>query len=167
MKWLYRHLYRKEKGFTLVELMMVIIILAILTGIAVPSYMVLRDRARTAAAKAELMNIATALGIYEADYGGYPVAGELVEELEGLGTGVSGNTTAYMDPVPITDDWGIGYAYFPGGTISGVTGLNSEYIIVSGGPDMVVDTLAHGTIADDDIGVINGQLHNKDFVEKK
>jgi len=31
MKWLYRNLYRKKKGFTLVELMVVIIILAVLT----------------------------------------------------------------------------------------------------------------------------------------
>ena len=49
MKKLYRRLYSREEGFTLVELMIVIIILAILTAIAVPSYMVLRNRARVAA----------------------------------------------------------------------------------------------------------------------
>ena len=46
MKWFYRHLNKKEKGFTLVELMVVIIILAVLTGIAIPSYLALRNRAR-------------------------------------------------------------------------------------------------------------------------
>ena len=72
MKWLYRHLHKKEKGFTLVELMVVIIILAVLTGIAIPSYLALRNRARIQATRAEMQNIGTAIAIYEADMGVYP-----------------------------------------------------------------------------------------------
>jgi type II secretion system protein G len=104
MKWLYRHLYRKEKGFTLVELMIVIIILAILTGIAVPSYMVLRNRAREVAAKAELTNIATALEMYMADLGSYPATtfAVMAPLLEAGG---------YMNTVPTTDAWGALYTY--------------------------------------------------------
>ena len=65
MRKFYRHLYKKEKGFTLVELMIVIIILAVLTGIAVPSYLALRNRARESATEAEMKNIATALELYK------------------------------------------------------------------------------------------------------
>ena len=107
MNWLYRHLYRNEKGFTLVELMIVIIILAILTGIAVPSYMVLRTRAREAAAKAELMNIATALEMYQVDKEAYPITS----------SGIAALAPVYMSVVPTTDPWGTApYAYDSDGT---------------------------------------------------
>ena len=75
MKWLYRHLHKKEKGFTLVELMVVIIILAVLTGIAIPSYLALRNRARNQATRSEMQNIGTAISIYEADIGSNPATG--------------------------------------------------------------------------------------------
>lgn len=105
MKWLCRNLYRKEKGFTLVELMIVIIILAILTGIAIPSYMVLRDRARTSAAQSELKNVATALEVYNADNEAYPDGADYATMAGQLETG------GYMDPVPLEDPWGDDYTY--------------------------------------------------------
>ena len=67
MKWFYNRIYRKDKGFTLVELMVVIIILAVLTGIAIPSYLALRNRARIQATRSEMQNIGTALELYSAD----------------------------------------------------------------------------------------------------
>lgn len=104
MNWLIKKLYRDKSGFTLVELMIVIIILAILTGIAVPSYMVLKDRARKAAAQSELKNIATALEMYYADEETYPCVNEWNTALENGG---------YMNPVKTTDPWGNadGYVY--------------------------------------------------------
>jgi type II secretion system protein G len=104
MKWLCRNLYRKEKGFTLVELMVVIIILAILTGIAIPSYLALRNRARTAAAQSEMKNIATALEVYNADNETYPAVATWNTDLQ---------TGGYMNPVPTTDPWNVvnGYVY--------------------------------------------------------
>lgn len=149
MKWLCRNLYRKEKGFTLVELMIVIIIIAVLTGIAVPSYLILRNRARSAAAGAELKNIATALGVFEADQEAYPATAKLVVELEGLaGAVLNTGGTVYMDPVPLNDDWGNAYTY-------GNTGLGTGYSIYSWGPD---GTDNSGAAASDDIVIIDGQL---------
>lgn len=54
-----------ERGFTLVELLVVIVILAILAAIAVPAYLTFRSSARTAAAKA---NVRTAIAAAEAWY---------------------------------------------------------------------------------------------------
>jgi len=108
MKWLYRHLYKKEKGFTLVELMIVIIILAILTGIAIPSYLVLRNRARTEAARSEMKNIGTALEMHNADLDAYPLTGVYPGALEA--------PTAYMVDVPVNDPWGVPYVYVSAGT---------------------------------------------------
>jgi len=122
MKWLYRNLYRKKKGFTLVELMVVIIILAILTAIAVPSYMALRNRARGTAAKAEMSSIATALELFNTDYDQYPPNDDfatVAAELEGTGT--INDTNAYMKDVPLNDPWGAGSPYTYDGDANGTT----------------------------------------------
>ena len=115
MKKLYRRLYSREEGFTLVELMIVIIILAILTAIAVPSYMVLRNRARVAAAQSEMKNIATALEMYNADQDAYPTgdATAMIAALQGPSVG---GGDPYMSPVPANDPWGNPYVYTSNGT---------------------------------------------------
>ncbi len=105
MKWLYRNLHKKEKGFTLVELMVVIIILAVLTGIAIPSYLALRNRARIQATRSEMQNIGTAIAIYEADIG-LPATG-LAALTTALETEPVAGEGAYMSPVPQTDAWGV------------------------------------------------------------
>ncbi|HEY4695803.1 MAG TPA: prepilin-type N-terminal cleavage/methylation domain-containing protein [Candidatus Hydromicrobium sp.] len=131
MKWLYRNLYRKKKGFTLVELMVVIIILAVLTAIAIPSYMALRNRARTAAAQSEMKNIATALEVYNADEEAYPIGDfdVMVEALEG-DVAIEGDE--YMVDVPDLDPWGtVPYEYGSDGTTYTLT-------CASGTPDIVI-----------------------------
>jgi general secretion pathway protein G len=115
MKWFYNRIYRKDKGFTLVELMVVIIILAVLTGIAIPSYLALRDRAKIQATRSEMQNIATAIAVYEADIGSYPATtmAELIDALEADAVGGDG---AYMANVPENDAWGDAYTYTLTGT---------------------------------------------------
>ncbi|MCD4670171.1 MAG: prepilin-type N-terminal cleavage/methylation domain-containing protein [Actinomycetia bacterium] len=113
MKWFYNRMYKKEKGFTLVELMVVIIILAVLTGIAVPSYLALRNRAREQATRSEMLNIGTAIAIYEADTGHFPIAATMVLMIPML------ETPGYMTDVPSLDAWGTAYTYVsadPGAT---------------------------------------------------
>jgi general secretion pathway protein G len=141
MKWLCKNLYRDKEGFTLVELMIVIIILAILTGIAVPSYMVLRDRARIAAAQSELKNIATALEMYYADNNETYPATTFAAMTTALETG-GPDGAAYMNNVPDTDGWGNDYVY---------TLAAGVYTLQSYGPDGADE-------GDDDIEIINGEL---------
>ena len=131
MRKFYRHLYKKEKGFTLVELMIVIIILAVLTGIAVPSYLALRNRARESATESEMKNIATALELYMADVEVYPTAAT---------TAVIGK---YMNPVPTADKWAHGYVYVCADPFS-------TYTLTSLGVD--------GAVGGDDIVFTNGQM---------
>jgi len=125
--------------------MIVIIILAILTGIAVPSYLILRNRARVAAAQAEMRSIATALELYQADNETYPADAAWVADLEGdpLADPI---VPTYMENIPDEDPWGaIAYVY----AISG-TGTLAGYTLTCYGADGVVGT--------DDIVIINGQL---------
>jgi len=62
---------RNSKGFTLIELMVVIVIIGILAGIAVPRFMGAQDRARIGAAESDINAMRQALGLYEIDYSGY------------------------------------------------------------------------------------------------
>lgn len=60
----------KRGGFTLIELMIVIAIIAILAAILVPNFIRARAQGQVTACKSNLKNIATALEMYSTDYGG-------------------------------------------------------------------------------------------------
>jgi type IV pilus assembly protein PilA len=62
---------QSEKGFTLIEMLIVIIILGILLGIAVPAYLKFKDRANNAAAQANIRAMVPAVEAYNADNNGY------------------------------------------------------------------------------------------------
>lgn len=64
----------EERGFTLIEMMIVVAIIAILVAILVPNFMRARAQAQTAACEANLKEIATALELYQTDHQMYPTA---------------------------------------------------------------------------------------------
>jgi general secretion pathway protein G len=64
-----------ERGFTLIEMMIVVAIIAILVSILVPNFIRARAQAQTAACEANLKEIATALELYETDNDKYPSSG--------------------------------------------------------------------------------------------
>ncbi|MGB9498106.1 MAG: type IV pilin protein [Dissulfuribacterales bacterium] len=63
-----------HKGFTLVELMIVVAIIGILAAIAIPQFSAYRTRAFNTAADSDLRNVRTSLEAYYADNQGYPAA---------------------------------------------------------------------------------------------
>jgi general secretion pathway protein G len=70
-----------ERGFTLIELMVVIVILGILAGLIVPRIMGRPDEARRAKARIQLESVETALKLYKLDNGNYPTTEQGLQAL--------------------------------------------------------------------------------------
>lgn len=67
-----------EKGFTLIELMVVIAIIAVLVAIAIPAYMQATDNAKRKTSQANLRTIDGALNVYYAENGAWPTSADPV-----------------------------------------------------------------------------------------
>jgi general secretion pathway protein G len=64
--------HRKQAGFTLIELMVVVVIIAILAGLIIPRFMGETDKAKQAKAKMQIESLESALKMYKLDNGSYP-----------------------------------------------------------------------------------------------
>src|SRR4030042_5715339 len=96
-----------RNGFTLIELMLVIIIIGTLAAMVMPRFVGRTEQAKVAAAEADISsNIATALKLYEVDNGRFPTTEEGLDAL--LNKPVSAGTSwngPYLEREPI-DPWG-------------------------------------------------------------
>ena len=103
------------KGFTLIEIMVVVVILGILSALIVPNIIGRPDEARVTAARAEIQQIANALEMYRLDNGNYPSTDQgleaLVTEPAGFPEPRRWNPDGYLNKVP-EDPWGERYMYF-------------------------------------------------------
>ncbi|MCK4704016.1 MAG: type II secretion system major pseudopilin GspG, partial [Gammaproteobacteria bacterium] len=72
MKAKLNSIHAQQKGFTLIELMVVIVILGILAGVVVPRIMDNPDKARHAKAKHDITALGSALDVYRLDNFIYP-----------------------------------------------------------------------------------------------
>lgn len=102
----------RSRGFTLIEVMVVMVILGILAAIIVPKIMNRPDQARVVAATNDIHSIVSALKLYRLDNGQYPTTRQglkaLVEKPQT--DPVPSNWHAYIDRVP-QDPWGNDYHY--------------------------------------------------------
>lgn len=104
--------YRSNKGFTLIELMLVVIIIGALTAMVMPRLAGRTEQAKVSAAQADISaNIATALKLYELDNGRYPSAEEGgLTALFNKPSNAANWNGPYLEKKPI-DPWGREYQY--------------------------------------------------------
>lgn len=134
----------RRRGFTLVEMLLVITIIGILAALVIPKMMGRSEQARQTAARADISGIKTALDAYEVDNGFYPKSRNGLNDLLQQPTDAKNWHGPYLDKVP-TDPWQNPYIYeYPGKHNA------SSYDLYSVGPDGKAGT-------DDDIGNWTGK----------
>jgi general secretion pathway protein G len=133
---------RRSTGFTLVEIMVVVVILGILAVLIVPRVLGRSDEARQAAAKHDIATIMQSLKLYRLDNGRYPTNDQGLQALVTKPTSspAPSNWKPYLDKLP-KDPWGNTYQYLS-------PGVHGEVDVFSLG----ADSQPGGTGADLDIG---------------
>jgi general secretion pathway protein G len=121
----------RNKGFTLIEILVVVSILAILGALIVPKIMDRPSEARVAAAKLDISSIVSALKLYKLDNARYPTQSQGLAALITKPTGdqIPSNwkSGGYLERLP-KDPWGNDYLYL-------VPGLHGDIDVMSYGAD--------------------------------
>ncbi len=102
----------RTAGFTLLELMVVLLILGLIATFAVPQVMKYVGRANSSAAKIQIQNLSTVLDLYRLDMGRYPTSDEGLKSLhERPADGAKWNGPYVKKAASLVDPWGNDYRF--------------------------------------------------------
>lgn len=120
-----------QRGFTLIEIMIVVVILGVLGALIAPNIIGRAGDARTAAAKSDIRNIKSSLALYKLDNFSYPSTDQgleaLVDKPGGSPTATNWKADGYLEKLPV-DPWGREYLYLS-------PGANGKFDLYSLGAD--------------------------------
>jgi general secretion pathway protein G len=117
-----------KRAFTLIELMLVVIIIGVLAAMVVPNLVGRSEQARSAAARADIASLSSAVDMFEMDNGRYPATEEGLAALRKNPGDLPNWKKPYIKKDP-KDPWGKPYLYKTPGT------HNEDYDIYSAGPN--------------------------------
>ena len=110
---------QRQQGFTLIEIMVVVVILGILAALVVPQVMSRPDQAKVTVAQGDIKAIAAALDMYRLDNHVYPSTQQgleaLVKKPSGMSAAKNWNKDGYLKRLPV-DPWGNPYQYLAPGS---------------------------------------------------
>ena len=125
-----------ERGFTLIEIMVVVVIIAVLATLILPNVIGRAEDARLAKAKADIRALDSALAMYRLDNGHYPTTDQglqaLVKKPSGEPSAPNWRADGYIRTLP-DDPWAHRYEYLS-------PGPHGPYDLWSDGPDGVSGT---------------------------
>ena len=123
---------RDNRGFTLIEIMVVVVILGILAAVIVPRFLSRPDEAKVTKAKVDMKSIEEALGLFKLDTGFYPSTDQglkaLVEKPQTGRIPTKYSAEGYLKKTPV-DPWNTPYVYLSPGLHS------SNFDLISYGAD--------------------------------
>ncbi len=125
---------KNQKGFTLIEIMVVVIILGLLAGLVLPRILGQEEKAKVEAAKVQIRSLENALSLFKLDNGFYPTTDQgldaLIKKPESGRVPLKWRDGGYLQPARIPKDpWGKDFVYLSPGN------EGREYEIVSYGAD--------------------------------
>jgi general secretion pathway protein G len=135
---------RKDRGFTLIEILIVVIIIGLLASLVGPKLFSKVSGAKQKSAKAQIELFGTALDAFRLDVGRYPTTEEGLKALREKPSGIEGWQGPYLPKEIPSDPWGKSYVYKS-------PGEHGEYDLISFGLD----------------GVEGGEGENMDIVSWK
>ena len=110
MQTQHAHSVRKPGGFTLIELMIVVVILGLLATIIMPKILDRPEQARRVKAKADIRSIQSMLALFKTDTGRFPTTSEGLQALVTNPGLKNYSREGYLERAPI-DPWGNYYIY--------------------------------------------------------
>lgn len=142
------NLQTKQKGFTIVELLIVIVVIAILAAISIVAFTGIQQRGRDSERASDASNLVKALTAYTADGNDWPAdAATATTALNGYSSvNIPTTVTAKLNAAaPTAANANTRYRYLPCGTSPNFTGARISYWKESRTPSAGLETVSAGT----------------------
>lgn len=122
------HDLKTQSGFTLMEMLVVLVLIGLIAMVAIPQITRMLGSAKSKAATIQMETLSTALRFYQLDVGEYPSSSEGIELLWSAGNKPGWNGPYIRQERQLQDPWGNAFVYR-------VPGTNGSYDLISLGAD--------------------------------